>query len=255
LSSSLEKAFTRIELAAVITAVGGLILLGLPVLGNNRIRSERLNCWNNLRQIGRAFHVWAAEHENENPWMIPIAAGGLYGNNEATVTVPGVGLYPRGYADNAWFQFLWINRELGTPQILVCPSDAQRGTRVANDFSNSIGGFGHVTFQNSALSYLVGLHATKDTSYDILSADRNLRMDTGTPTSCAFVTYSNYKQLVPDPHFRGNAHGWQTNLLHRYSGNILRNDGRVEELSEAGLSNVLGSAEFDPAAVRHFLVP
>jgi hypothetical protein len=254
LSSSLEKAFTRIELAAAIAAVGGLILLGLPVLGNNRIRSERLNCWNNLRQIGRAFHVWAADHENENAWLIPSAQGGLYGNSQP-ITVPGIGIYPPGFADNAWFQFLWIYQELGTPKILVCPSDAQRSTRAADDFSNSPWGFAHLTHQNLGLSYLVGLHATKDTSYDILSADRNLRMDTGTPTSCAFVTYSNYKQLVPDPHFRGNAHGWQTNLLHQYSGNVLRNDGRVEELSEAGLSNVLGSAEFDPAAVRHFLVP
>src|SRR5687768_7449083 len=108
------KAFTRLELAFVLASVSALALLAMPVLGNNKVRSERVSCWNNLRQIGRAFHAWSAEHENQNPWIAPANKGGQNANNGQPFTVRGIefNTYPVSFANTAWFQFLWINQEL-----------------------------------------------------------------------------------------------------------------------------------------------
>src|SRR4051812_30475304 len=63
-----QRGFTRTELAAVLASVTLMGAMGVTVLGDNRERSERIVCGNNLRQIGRAYNMWASDHGGENPF-------------------------------------------------------------------------------------------------------------------------------------------------------------------------------------------
>ncbi len=57
-----------------VLAMGGVVL---PLLANTRQRSEQAACANNLRQIGRAVHLWGNDHGDWGPMRLPIAEGGL----------------------------------------------------------------------------------------------------------------------------------------------------------------------------------
>jgi prepilin-type processing-associated H-X9-DG protein len=57
-----KRAFTRLDLMALIGICALLIVLGLPALGENGAGSEAVICQNNLRQMVRAFHFYAADN-------------------------------------------------------------------------------------------------------------------------------------------------------------------------------------------------
>src|SRR5712692_810063 len=66
-TASQTAAFTRLELAAILSAVALLALVALPVLANTKPRADRVTCMNNLRQVGRAELVWANDHNEILP--------------------------------------------------------------------------------------------------------------------------------------------------------------------------------------------
>jgi hypothetical protein len=72
----------------------------------------------------------------------------------------------------AWFQFLWINRELQTPTVLVCPADQSR-VRV-NDFSTSRGGYANGADQDSATSYAIWMDMSASLQHGVVVSARNL---------------------------------------------------------------------------------
>src|SRR5512145_78337 len=129
----LEPAFTRLDLLALVGAIGLLACLTLPGLATTRSRSERIVCLNNLRQIGVACQTWANAHGDRNVWIVPHGEGGTRG-------------FPNGLGNNSWFQFSYMSNELATSQVLACPSDGTM--RAARDFSTSPdGGFLHATYR------------------------------------------------------------------------------------------------------------
>lgn len=235
----------------VLATVGLLGSLALSVLGSGATRSDLAVCANNLRQVGRAFHMWSSEHGGNNLWWTSVYDGGLFvPSNEglppnATVFIPGLGAVPLSLRNNAWFQFAPITSQLQTPRVLVCPSDPTR-VRTTN-FSNAAGGFFHASAQNRALSYIVGLHAVRHFPSSILSGDRSLREDYQTSGCSANVG------TVSSLDLDGSPGGWLPDL-HLNSGNLLLNDGHVEELSGGGLTSFLGTNNDDNGAT-HFLKP
>ena len=62
-----KKAFTLIELLIVITIVGILAALLMPAMGRAREGGRRVQCTNNLRQIGIAWHLYLDEHNQKFP--------------------------------------------------------------------------------------------------------------------------------------------------------------------------------------------
>ena len=247
-----QSGFTRIELAAVLAAVSLIGAMGLTVLGDNRERSERVVCANNLHQVGRAFHMWASDHGGENPFWTsyrdggslirsgdPLPPGGVF-------TIPGVpGIWLASLRNTAWLQFAFINQELPAPAVLLCPSEQNRVR--AQDFSSTPSkGYLSSNFRDRATSYIIGLHAMDQYPSSILSGDRTLREE-GTDSSCN-------ANVGVVSRISGTS-GWLP-FLHNGSGNVLLNDGRVEKLSTSGLVKFLQPPAPDaPAQGHHYIKP
>jgi general secretion pathway protein G len=61
--------FTLIELLTVIAIIGVLAAILVPVVGSMRTTARRVQCASNLRQIGSAFNLYAAD--NRGFWPAP----------------------------------------------------------------------------------------------------------------------------------------------------------------------------------------
>src|SRR5262245_25725168 len=103
-----EPGLTRVDLLALLAGVVLLGLVGVPVVANPRLRSDRVACSNNLRQVGMAMQVWGNDHGDLVPQEVPVAEGGTRQHPLAV---------------NAWLHFSWVSNELGNAQTLFCPSD------------------------------------------------------------------------------------------------------------------------------------
>lgn len=216
----LESAFTFVELLAVLGIVALLLAVAMPLLASNRSSSDRAVCQSNLRQIGRAFNMWADDHGGRYPYETPGAEG-------------GVSDHP--IANNAWYQFLAIRAELVTPRVLVCPTD---GDRVyATDWSNSPnGGFAGANRRNLSVSYTVGLGTLHDPR-GFLSGDRNVRFSSYSPGCFDGAVFSGIPQLD----WQSPTLDW-TDQLHNRSGNILSTDGSVIAAGQSELKTSVKNA-------------
>jgi hypothetical protein len=228
-----ERAMTRVEVLAVLGALFLLTLTVGPALGGSAARANRISCLNNLRQIGRAFQMWATDHDGENPSRVPRANGGVLGHPLSAVL---------------WYQFGFLSNQLGSPKILVCPSDSKK--KMADNWGLSAsGGFFNVAYRDNAASYALGLHTSATLGQSLLAGDRNLRFSGKSSCDAAGINDALYLA-------RGDANvGW-TNAIHGLTGNLLRNDGQVLQASTADLQNALNVPNVNAESVSfHLLCP
>ena len=145
------RGLTLIELFVVIFVIFLLALLFLPLANHRRpiARAQRINCINNLKQVGLAFRVWASDRTGMFPMEVSVTNGG---------TLERVAIA------QAFTHYQPLSNELATPRILVCPADKQRSPA-----TNFLTGFG-----NDKLSYFVGVNATATNSQMFLAGDGNL---------------------------------------------------------------------------------
>src|ERR1035437_4958563 len=126
-----KAAFTLIELLVVIAIIAILAAMLLPALAAAKRKAQRINCVNNLKEVGLAFRVW----EGDNGDQYPMAVGTAQGGAREFVAQNGNAGANGGFVAT----FLVMSNELSTPRILIGPSDASH-TTAATNFSPQIGG-------------------------------------------------------------------------------------------------------------------
>jgi len=199
-------AFTLIELLVVIAVIGILAALLMPVLDQAKVRARRVQCVNNLRETGIAFHLFANDHGEKVPTQVST-------NNGGSLEFVAAGYQTQGAFYFSYQHFLPLAGTLLTPKLLACPSDLER--LPATNFTQ---------FNNWNLSFAIGLPADAGNPRAILVADRNLpachRQPPGPTIAYLYVT-----NIPPPPY-------WPVGL-HEGKGNILFADGHAEESYDA----------------------
>ena len=189
-------AFTLVELLVVIAIIGILAALLMPALDRAKLQAKRIQCVNNLSQIGLAFHTFANDHNGKFPMGVSTNDGGsmefVRNSREAN-----------GIFYSAFHHFQALADELSTPQIMICPVD----TRLpAADFAR---------LQNENVSYFIGVDADFSQPASVLAGDRNLATNSlETPTILRINAGSQLR--------------W-TREMHQFKGNVLFADRHVEE--------------------------
>src|SRR5882724_8113127 len=104
------KAFTLIELLIVVAIIAVLAAIILPSMARQGcVPGQRINCVNNLKQIGLAFRTWALDNNDKYPMQVSVTNGGAM-EIVSTGTVFTV--------------FQVMSNELSTPKILFCPEES-----------------------------------------------------------------------------------------------------------------------------------
>jgi prepilin-type processing-associated H-X9-DG protein len=203
------QALTRMEILVIIAVLAILAALFLPRLTKRTPRRHSresalgINCINNLKQTGLAFRIWEGDNNDKYPMSVSVTNGGA---RELIA------------AGNVAGCFQVMSNELSTPKILICPVD--KGHVSATSFQKD--------FDNSHVSYFIGLDANEAYPKQIMSGDDNLA-DYGVPVKPGLdLVSSDYAS-------------W-TDGRHGTAGNILYADGSVAEVSVAGLRSALRRA-------------
>ena len=71
-----ELAFTLVELFVVLAILAILAASLLPALARTRSSAQRIQCANNLKQVGLAFRTWAIDNDGNMPMAVSGQMGG-----------------------------------------------------------------------------------------------------------------------------------------------------------------------------------
>jgi hypothetical protein len=215
-------ALTRTEILVIVAVLAVLAIIFLPRLTRKapsprQQPSTRINCVNNLKQVGLAFRIWAGDNNDKYPMSVSVTNGGAM-ELIADGDVAGC--------------FQAMSNELSTPKILICPADTGRVSAV--NFRKN--------FDNSHISYFINPDAKLSYPPQIMSGDDNLAVDDTPVTSgVAMIPYKDVSWTVD---------------RHVSAGNILNADGSVMEVSSAGLQKAAKlSIQGTPAGANRFAIP
>ena len=217
-----RQAFTRIELVVVIVllvTLGCMVVasLLLPRLARATAKAPRISCVNNLREIGTACRIWAGDNGDRTPAEQTVVKGGW-----------------ADFLTNAdqgplcWTNYAIMRNELGQiTKLVVCPSDERQA---APSFTNG--------FDNTHVSYFVGVSADDTYPQSIAGGDRNLGPGAKADPHFGYSPKSGKGNDVAIPisgpvswslkiHSAGNPSG---------AGNILLGDGSAQQVSSASFT-------------------
>jgi hypothetical protein len=186
-------------IAAVCVVVGLFVLL--PALHKPKINSARINCVNNLKQVGLAYRLWAGDNGDKFPMQVSTNIGG-------TMELVQSGA--------AYSHFQVMSNELSTPKILCCPSDTWKTRAINFD----------ATLSDANISYFVVPEADETMPEMLLTGDRNLATNSVALNPGLFA-FSSSRRL-----------GWTT-AIHNHAGNLGLADGSVQQVGNARLQQQL----------------
>ena len=105
-----SRSFTLVELLVVIAIIGLLAGLSVPAISRATAKAESTGCVNNLRQIGTAMNLFAAENNGYLPYATgPSAAGsgnsfGFHNWQAPLAVIMGVGIGSASFPSQDSFQ-------------------------------------------------------------------------------------------------------------------------------------------------------
>lgn len=231
-----SSAFTLIELMVVIATLAIIGTMLLPALAKAQSTAQPANCANNLKRIGIAFRLFAADHGGRFPMSVTTNQGGAS---------DWLGTSPNMLPVNTFRIFVALSNELATPKTVTCPSDSARVA--ASNFVDMV----NLTdfsmgAKNGGVSYFVNPDADESRPLAILAGDRNITNTTLNPGVGGGTAYN--KQ---SPGLKWNlmettmkTTGWSTSM-HNGVGTILLSDGSVQRVSSAALRQQVRDAKED----------
>jgi prepilin-type N-terminal cleavage/methylation domain-containing protein len=211
-----NRALTLPELLVVIAILLFLAFFILPAYISDDRPYSRMACVSNLKQVNLSFRIWEGDNNNKYPMQLSVTNGGAM-EWIATNDVAAC--------------FRVMSNELSTTKILICPEDTVH-TFAATNFDND--------FNNSRISYFVGMDADENYPQRLLSGDDNFQIN-GNLIGSGVLSLSTNTPLEWAPGRHGydpNRHFWTPPPKH-FVGNFGFADGSVTEDSDAGLTNAL----------------
>ena len=262
-----KKAFTLIELLVVIAIIAILAAMLLPALAAAKRKAQKINCTNNLKQVGLAFRIWEGDNNDKYPMAVPAASGGAndyvaHSGTSATTPIAPTGGYVPGMT------YMVMSNELSTAKILFCPSDNIHvgnatnfgygellliGTPTTAKFGPQGGENGSYS---SKISYFVNGDATEANPQDIMTGDDNIGNGAGTsgPAATRFGLSGTSTSIgsasasttisISTTAFSSTTTpwAWTANDFHQKSGNLGMADGSCQSATISGLHNYLANS-------------
>lgn len=271
-----ENGFTLAELLVVVTVIAILAVMLLPAHAASKRNAQKINCTDNLRQIGMAYKIFAENNGGYYPQAVSFASGGSSENVQHGNTVAS--------RLNPIQPFMVMSNELANPKVVFCPVDSYApGPAAVFNYSGTPSPiFNPCTSPSAATaagtqtaagcsSYFVNGDAADVDPRLIVGGDRNIGNQTSTannnPASYAFIctaanpsspvqAYAGYFSPVNVTPMSGTSAGawaWTKYEMHQASGNILLADGSAQSVSIGGLHEaMLNSTNVVPLQAWNF---
>ncbi len=260
-----KKAFTLIELLVVIAIIAILAAMLLPALAAAKRKAQKINCTNNIKQVGIAFRIWEGDNNDRYPQAVSYTAGGA---NEYcahyNTAAPQTPITPK-IKSACGMVFMLMSNELSTAKILFCPSDNYHtaGYGYATNFSygdllniNPAPNSGTALQNNEGvtkISYFINGDCTEANPQDIMTGDGNIGTTGATAASTAAQSRFGQNNTTPptSDQYQGCSStsysgspwwSWTVNDLHQKSGNLGMADGSCQPATIAGLHTYLASS-------------
>lgn len=178
--SECAAAFTWKELLALVVVIGVLVGVLAPAMTKTRMRTQRIGCVSNLKNIGLGYRIYATDNSEMFPW-------------ERTNPF-GVRIEP--VLTNRLANFWIISNSLSTPKILVCRAETERSEALS----------WRLTASN--VSYFVNLRASEALWEMPMVGDDNLLVN-GAATGSGVVRIGGQARVK----FDGKRHVRQGNMV------------------------------------------